>query len=324
MPSKRDYKDKDGNEDPVAFKMAVFAWKEDFKVMRVGKDRYRDNESNAWASIYNQCSPELKNKLEGAEEYEKAKETNKMIQLLKMIRNYCCQFNTLNGEYVSIVGAFKNLFFFWQKTDQANTDYHKDFMALVKVIKEYGGPESITHFPNMIKKELKSKNPGIDMSKATPDQMKEAKKTVCKKFLAALMLNGANEQKYGDLKRGMAENHVTGTSEYPESPEVLLCILTVYKPPAGWNKHRQDAGVVSKEGAMFTQTEGHNWKANVTCHNCKKKGHITREGPNKNKAEVDEQIHANVQEEDLDEGDNIFVQKEEREIVNKNYILLDN
>ncbi len=39
---------------------------------------------------------------------------------------------------------------------------------------------------------------------------------------------------------------------------------------------------------------------------------------------VDEQIHANVQEEDLDEGDNIFVQKEERGIVNTNYILLNN
>jgi hypothetical protein len=51
----------------------------------------------------------------------------------------------------------------------------------VKVIKEYGGPGSITHFLNMIKKELKLKNPGIDMSKATPDQMKEAKKTIRKK-----------------------------------------------------------------------------------------------------------------------------------------------
>ncbi len=71
-----------------------------------------------------------------------------------MIRNYCCQYNTLNNEYVSIGGTFKNLFFFWKKPDQAKADYHKDFMALVKVIKEYGGPGSITHFPNMIKKEL--------------------------------------------------------------------------------------------------------------------------------------------------------------------------
>jgi hypothetical protein len=32
----------------------------------------------------------------------------------------------------------------------------------------------------MIKKEIKSKNPVIDMSKATPNQMREAKKTVRK------------------------------------------------------------------------------------------------------------------------------------------------
>jgi hypothetical protein len=54
-------------------------WNEDYKAMRVRKDRYRDNKSNAWALIYNQCSPELKNKLEEAEGYEKAKETNNII-----------------------------------------------------------------------------------------------------------------------------------------------------------------------------------------------------------------------------------------------------
>ncbi len=178
-----------------------------------------------------------------------------------------------------IVGAFKNLRFFWKKPDQANADYHKDFMAFVKVIEEYGGPGSVTHFPNMIKKKLESKNPGIDMRKAAPNQVKEAKKTIHKKILAAPMLDGANRQKYGELKRGMAENYVTGMNEYLESPEVVLCILTVYKPPAGWNKRRQDAGTASKEGAMFAQTEENNWKANVTCHNCKKKGHNARECP---------------------------------------------
>jgi hypothetical protein len=122
----------------------------------------------------------------------------------------------------------------------------------------------------------------------------------------------------------MAENYVMGTSEYLKSPEVVLHILTDYKPPAGWNKRRQDAGAASKEGTVFAQTKGNNWKANMTCHNCKKKGHIAQECPNKNEAQVNEQIHVNVQEEDLDEGDNIHVQKEERGIVNKNYILLNN
>ncbi len=170
--------------------------------------------------------------------------------------------------------------------------------------------------------------PGIDTSKATPDQLKQGKKVVQDKFLAALMLNGANGQKYGELKRSIAENYVTGMSKYPDSPEIGLRILTAYKPPVGWNKRQgQEAGTASKEGAIFAQTEGGSWKDNVKCRACGKKGHIAWECPNKNKETVEgEQLHTTLQEEDddLDQGDNIFVQQEARGIINKNYILLNN
>jgi hypothetical protein len=63
-------------------------------------------------------------------------------------------------------------------------------MAMLKVIKEYRGAGLMTHFPNMLKQELEAN--GIDLSKATSEQLENGKKTVCKKFLAALMLTGAN------------------------------------------------------------------------------------------------------------------------------------
>ncbi len=50
--------------------------------------------------------------------------------------------------------------------------------------------------------------------------MKEAKKTVREKI--SCQLNGANCDKYGELKGSMAENSVTWTSKYPEIPEVVL------------------------------------------------------------------------------------------------------
>jgi hypothetical protein len=83
------------------------------------------------------------------------------------------------------------------------------------------------------------------MSKATPDKLKEAKSAVRAKFLAGLMLNGANAAKYNDLKRGMAENYVTGTSEYPESLGLVLCILNAYQLPPGWNVNqgKQEVGL---------------------------------------------------------------------------------
>jgi hypothetical protein len=189
--------------------MAKFAWKEDYKGMKYQKDKYNDNKSNAWALICDQCSPELKNKLKGTSGYDKAKAGNDVIKLLTIIRGYCCQCDTLNDEYMSIVNRLKNLFYFFQKAKQRNSEFHEDFRALVKVIKEYGGAGSLTHFPNMIRKELSSKNIA-NMSKTTPDELKEAKSIVRDMFLAALMLNGANAAKYNKLKRGiMAKNHVT-------------------------------------------------------------------------------------------------------------------
>jgi hypothetical protein len=96
---------------------------------------------------------------------------------------------------MSIVNSLKNLIYFFQNAEQTNSEFHKDFTVLVKVIKEYGGAGLLTHFPNMIRKELSSKNI-VDMSKAMPDKLKEAKSIVRDKFLAALMLNGANAAKY--------------------------------------------------------------------------------------------------------------------------------
>ncbi len=109
-----------------------------------------------------------------------------------------------------IVKSLKNLFYFFQKAEQSNSKFHDDFMVLIKVIKEYGGAGSLTHFPNLIRKELALKNV-TDMSKATPDKLKEAKGTVRDKFLAALMLNGVNAAKYNELKCSIAENYVTRT-----------------------------------------------------------------------------------------------------------------
>jgi hypothetical protein len=238
--------------------------------------------------------PELKNKLEGTEGYDDAKRTNDVAKLLIMIRGYCCQFDLLSNEYMAIVAAIKNLFYFFQKNDQSNADYHEDFIAMLEVIEEYGGAGSMMHFPNMLKKEIKSM--GTDLAKATSDQIKQAKKTMRDKFLAALMLSGANGAKYNDLKRNMKENFVTGTSTYPESPEAVLRILNAYQSPVGWNRRKQDAGAGTEEGDMFVQAEGgdDSWKTRINCHKCGKKGHIARECP-KNKEKEEEQMHANVE-----------------------------
>jgi hypothetical protein len=52
---------------------------------------------------------------------------------------------------------------------------------MLKVIEEYGGAGSMTHFPNMLKREIKADE--TDMSNTTNEQMKEVKKAVRESFL---------------------------------------------------------------------------------------------------------------------------------------------
>jgi hypothetical protein len=109
---------------------------------------------------------------------------------------------------MGIVAAIKNLFYFFQKGDQANTHCHKEFMAMLEAIEEYRGVGSLTHFPNLLKQELKAKE--LDLSTATAEQLKEGKKTMCEKFLAALMLNGADGTKNNDCVCVLASGYERG------------------------------------------------------------------------------------------------------------------
>ncbi len=151
-----------GDPDPDMFEMAVFAWQEDYKLIKSRMDKYKCNRSNTWALLCNQCSTELKNKLKRTQGYNTAKRGKYMAKLLTMLCEYCCQFDLLRVKFMAIVAAKKNLYYFFREAEQSNAGYHKDFMVMLKVIKEYRGVGLMTHFPNMLKQELEAN--GIDLT----------------------------------------------------------------------------------------------------------------------------------------------------------------
>ena len=85
-PKKSDtqYFNKKGDPDADVFGMAIFAWKENYKSVKLRMDKCEGSKSNALVLIYNQCSPELKNKHKGTQTqgYDTAKNTNEVAKLL--------------------------------------------------------------------------------------------------------------------------------------------------------------------------------------------------------------------------------------------------
>jgi hypothetical protein len=87
------------NFDKDKCDMPESTWKEDYKAVMTRMEKYEENELNALALIYDQCFPELKNKLEGAYGYKNCNKNNNVVLLLRMIKGYCYQYNILN-EYL--------------------------------------------------------------------------------------------------------------------------------------------------------------------------------------------------------------------------------
>ncbi len=141
LPTRAHHTNASGNLNEDAFNMAKFAWKKDSKGMKHQKDKYKGNKSSAWALIYAQFSPELKNKLKGMSGYDNVKADNYVVNLLIMVRGYCCQFDTLSNVYMLIVKLLKNLFYFFQKVGQSNFEFHDDFIALVKKLSKSMGEQ---------------------------------------------------------------------------------------------------------------------------------------------------------------------------------------
>jgi hypothetical protein len=97
----------------------------------------------------------------------------------------------------------------------------------------------------------------------------------------------------------------------------------VEQAPAGsWNNKQ-------RRRKKFAQTKGGDnfWKSRQNRFKCGKRGYIAQECPEKEGKQ--EQMHANVEadagmeDEDLDQGENIFTQKKKGGVVNKNWLLLN-
>jgi hypothetical protein len=81
-PTKATCVDENNLFDKDKYEMAKFTWKKAYKATLYRKEKYKENESNAWALIYDQCSPELKNKLKGISRYAASKKYNDVVALL--------------------------------------------------------------------------------------------------------------------------------------------------------------------------------------------------------------------------------------------------
>ena len=107
----------------------IYVWKKDYELVHNRKAEFIEKEKRVFLIILDQCLPSLRSQLEGAKTFEETKEKNDIVELLKLIRDFCCKHHQNNDKFYAFFNSIRALFINFQKNDQINDEYLKEFQA---------------------------------------------------------------------------------------------------------------------------------------------------------------------------------------------------
>jgi hypothetical protein len=71
----------------------IFLWQQGVAAVKKQIVQLEDNKKHAYALVIGQCSPDLDSKLKGSAAFAQANADQDDVQLLLVIRGYCCHFD---------------------------------------------------------------------------------------------------------------------------------------------------------------------------------------------------------------------------------------
>ena len=117
---------------------ALQIWKEELREKRTQSVQIEESKKRAYALVMGQCSPELVSKIRGSTTYGTVNGSQDVVELLRLIRGYCCDFGAGQQSTWALEQAKHKVSVFYQRHDVSNTDYIQFFQALVGLVETYG------------------------------------------------------------------------------------------------------------------------------------------------------------------------------------------
>ena len=131
-----------------------------------------------------------------------------------------------------------------------NTEYVEHFKALVGVIKTYGGEYG--QEPGLVVAELIAQGmKPEDVDAAGRMEIIKAEEVCRECYLSCMLLRGADNGRYFQLKVDLSNDMTKGADNYPKTIVETMCLLTNYVPPPRLQRVLDPDG----EGLAFIQGE---------------------------------------------------------------------
>jgi hypothetical protein len=205
----------------------LFIWQEDYKTKKKNKEEYEENKQRAHALVWGQCSPELRNKVKAAANYGTVSADQDVVELLLLIRGFCCSFDDQRQGTWALQQAKKKAYLFVQREGMSNTDYMEEFLANISVVETYGGEWG--QELGLIRAKLEADNTVVDVDNPTPDELERAKTAAKEDYLAMMFLSGADKTKFWKLWDELSNDYAKGTDNYPSTLDGMLRLLNNHR-----------------------------------------------------------------------------------------------
>ena len=180
-----------------------------------------------FATIYDQCSLEVRDKLEASDEWNRVQRDQSLHDLINKIERICVGFDDHKQEVFNLVQALKTLFLYTQTEKESVDEYARNFKSLWDTVEAFGGSPGI--YQGLVKGLLATAGQVHDPGNITQAEETAAEEEVADAVKAVLLISRADKRRYGRLKEQLANNYLLGTDQYPDTLEKASRILGNYQ-----------------------------------------------------------------------------------------------
>jgi hypothetical protein len=105
--------------------------------------KLQDSLKKGYATVYDQCSQEVHDKLEATDNWDKMQRDQSLHELIQKIEGICVGFDNHKQEVFSLVQALRTLFLFTQGEKDTVDKYGRNFQSLWDTVEAFGGSPGV-------------------------------------------------------------------------------------------------------------------------------------------------------------------------------------
>jgi hypothetical protein len=165
---------------------------EEVKTVAKRRLKLEDALKKGYTTVYNQCSQEVKDKLEATNNWECIQQDQSLHELIQKVKRICVGFDNHKQEVFNLVQVLKMLFLYTQGEKDGIDQYGHNFRSLWDTVEAFGGLPGV--HKGLVEALVKNPSQVNDVNNVTPKERREAEETACKAVKAALLISGADKR----------------------------------------------------------------------------------------------------------------------------------